>query len=408
MTTMGAAVDETLRQALLPELELIRPLGSGATAEVFLAREPALQRLVAVKVLRSAVADDAVARRRFEREAQAAARIVHPNVTSIFRVGRTPAGQPFIVMEYVDGRVLGDLLPPAVTYDEPSARALLAAIAAALAAAHAHGIIHRDVRPGNVLIENRTGRAVLGDFGIAALLESGSVAITRLTAAGVMVGDARYLSPEQVRGESALELSDVYAFGILAFELLTGSGPYRGRKPAELLTAHLQQQPADLRELRPDLSERLAALISRCLAKEASRRPLASELAAQLAPAPATRAIQEETVAGSLAVLLGELRRRRVYQVAAAYTAVALGVLAVAQVVYEAFNLSRTGYRVLVGTTLAGFPLALVLAWAYDIRAGRIHRTRGERATAGARVLLWGGLAGSLLLAGLAGWLLLR
>jgi serine/threonine-protein kinase len=401
MTTMGAAVDETLRQALLPELELIRPLGSGATAEVLLAREPALQRLVAVKVLRAAVAEDTVARRRFEREAQAAARIVHPNVTSIFRVGRTPAGQPFIVMEYVDGRVLGDLLPPAVTYDEPTARALLAAIAAALAAAHAHGIIHRDVRPGNVLIENRTGRAVLGDFGIAALLESGSTAITRLTAAGVMVGDARYLSPEQVRGESAVELSDVYAFGILAFELLTGSGPYRARKPAELLTAHLQQQPADLHELRPDIGERLASLINRCLAKEATRRPLASELAAQLAPAPATRAVQEGAVAGSLALLLGELRRRRVYQVAAAYTAAALGVLAVAQVVYDAFELSRPAGL----WSPPRWPAAR--AGARWPRHPRGPSTEPAESAAGARCCL-GGLAGSLPRAALAGWLLLR
>lgn len=406
MTVTPSGVDETLRQALEPDLELIRPLGSGPTAEVFLAKEVALRRLVAVKVLRPEVAADAIVRQRFEREAQAAARIVHPHVTAVYRVGRTPDDRPFIVMEYVEGRVLSELLPPATTWDDATARTLLASIASALAAAHARGIVHRDVRPGNVIIENRTGRAVLGDFGIAALLESGSAAATRLTAAGVIVGDARYLSPEQVRGESPLELSDVYAFGILAYEVLTGRGPYRGRKPAELLSAHLQQQPADLRQLRPDLGSELAGLLTRCLSKEASRRPSSSELASLLLPRTGVPAAAERP--GALEQLFGELRRRRVYQVLAAYTGFVLTLFALRQGIEDTFKFSDTANRVLTVTLLAGFPVVLVLAWVYDIRAGRIQRTTSVHDSAGARALFWAGLGVTALLAAFIGWLLLR
>jgi tRNA A-37 threonylcarbamoyl transferase component Bud32 len=468
-------MDETLRTALLPELELIRLLGSGASADVFLAREPALQRLVAVKVLRAELCADAVVRQRFEREAQSAARITHPHVTAIHRVGRLGDDRPYIVMEYVEGRTLADMLSAGHAFDVPAAIAILAPVASALAAAHARGIIHRDVRPGNVLVEHRTGRAVLGDFGIAALLESGAAAPVRLTAAGVMLGDTRYLSPEQVRADPVVEQSDVYAFGLLAFELLAGRSPYDARNAAEYMAAHLRQEPKRLREFRPDAGPVLDALVARCLAREAAARPLAGEVAAQLAVAGAPGAaaaaaggsggagsraagvegegFERAGVAGGagegtgiegassggvaggpgtggggsraagaaegsgehsaadadpLAHFLAELRRRHVYQVLAAYGAVALAVLGIAQGVYDAFDFSRTSYRILVSATLAGFPLAMVLAWVYDIRAGRVQRTQGMRASKPARMLMWAGLAVSLLVAMVAGWFLLR
>ncbi|HEX6309756.1 MAG TPA: serine/threonine-protein kinase [Longimicrobiales bacterium] len=403
---MNRPVDDALRAALPPELEPIRLLGAGATAEVILAREPALQRLVAVKMLRAELAADAVARQRFEREAQSAARIRHPNVTAIHSVGRTADGRPFIVMEYVEGRTVADLLSAAAApLDEARGLEILRSVAAALGAAHERGIIHRDVRPGNVLVEHRTGRAVLGDFGIAALLETGSAAATRLTVAGMTLGDVRYQSPEQIRGERAVEQSDIYAFGVLAYELLTGRGPYEASSPAELLAAHLQKKPADLRSRRPQLALPIVSVLTRCLAKEPNQRPLARDIVLELDAAD--RAGPAAGRQGSLADLFTELRRRNVYQVLAAYTAVALAILGVAQVVYEAFELSRTSYRLLVGSLLAGLPLSLVLAWVYDIRAGRIQRTPGEPG-ARTRLLLWAALGASLLVAGVAGWLLLR
>lgn len=398
------AVDEALREALLPELEVLRPLGSGITAEVLLARETALQRLVAVKVLRADVAADAVARQRFEREAQAAARIVHPHVTGIHRVGRLPDERPFIVMEYVEGRTLADLLGAGAPLDLSMVRRIVAAIADALGAAHARGIVHRDVRPGNVLVENRTGRAVLGDFGIAALLESGSATATRLTTAGMMLGDTEYLSPEQVRGEAVVEQSDVYGLGLLAYRMLTGSSPYQARTDAERLVAHVRQEPRPLQELRADADPALTAIVHQCLAKDPNQRPLAAEVAHRLRDQPGSR---EVTGGGALEQFLGELRRRRVYQVLAAYTAVAIGIFGIIQVIFEAFELSLQTYRITVAATLAGFPVSLVLAWIYDIHAGRVSRTQPTQSSAAARALMWLGLTIIVAFVAAAGWLLL-
>jgi tRNA A-37 threonylcarbamoyl transferase component Bud32 len=420
--TEAPVLDESLRAALLPELEPIRALGSGATAHVYLAREPALARLVAVKVLRAEVAEDAVARQRFEREAQSAARIAHPHVTAIYRVGRVPDGRPYIVMEYVEGRTLQDVLAAGVLYDEPAARELLAALASALAVAHEKGIIHRDVRPANVLLENRTGRAVLGDFGVAGLLDSGSAAAARLTTTGMVLGDPRYHSPEQVRGEPAVEQSDVYALGLLAFELLAGRSPYDARSKVELLAAHANQRAMDLRAARPEVSPGMAALVARCLAKDPNQRPLAREVAARLSAGEAAAGADARPgagagaaaggsaggAAGPFAHFLAELRRRNVYQVMAAYSALAIAIFGIAQGVFEAFDLSRGAYRLVVGATLAGFPVALVLAWVYDIHSGGIRRTRATGSTARARALMWAGFVTSLLVAAGVGWLLLR
>ncbi|TVP56463.1 MAG: serine/threonine protein kinase, partial [Gemmatimonadales bacterium] len=238
----------------LPEdLQLLRPLGEGQTARVHLAREPALARLVAVKVLRPHVAADPIARRRFEREARSAARISHPHVTRVHRVGRLPGDEPYIVMEYIEGRTVRDILDAQGPMATPVARRILAEVASALEATHDQGIIHRDVRPDNILVENRTGRAVLGDFGIAALLESGSEPGLKLTGAGIRLGDVRYLSPEQIHGWPVTEESDVYSFGVLAYEVLTGEGPHRGHSDQEVISGHLQNNPTPLRELRPEL-----------------------------------------------------------------------------------------------------------------------------------------------------------
>jgi hypothetical protein len=265
------------------------------------------------------------------------------------------------------------------------------------------------VRPGNVFIDRLTGRAVLADFGIAALLESGSEAMTRLTAAGVTLGEPRYMSPEQIRGEPVTPASDVFAFGVLAYETLAGHGPWDASN-SPLLVAHLQLQPTPLRELRPDIDQELAAVIQRCLVTEPNRRPLADELAAALT-APAELPLNTPAAAGdagAVDLFLRELRRRRVYRVLVGYGAAALAVLGAANVVYDAFDLPRLGYQLLVGGTLAGFPAALVLSWIFDLDGGHIQRTRPVSASGRTRPLLWAALIASVAAAAALGWLLLR
>jgi serine/threonine protein kinase len=405
---MGAtAIDASLAAELKPDLELLRPLGSGDTATVYLAREPALQRLVAVKVLRTDVAADTVARQRFEREVQSAARITHANVTAVYRVGRLTGDVPYMVMEYIDGRTVRDIVESGITFTYPEARKLLASVADALGVAHDRGIIHRDVRPGNVFVENRSSRAVLGDFGIAALLESGAASAERLTAAGVKLGKTRYMSPEQINGEQVTEQSDIYAFGILAYEVLAGRGPYDAKGEAQTIVAHLQHEPLKLRALRGDVDAAVAALIERCLAKDPNRRPRAHEIASALSAAPMTGAAVPAEDFGPIAHLLEELRRRRVYKMLVGYGAFALAVFGVAQGVDQAFPMSQFANRVLVVTTLAGFPLALILSWVFDIQAGRIQRTRSTGSSARARVIMWLGLAAIVAIMAALGWLLL-
>lgn len=401
-----ARPDDELRAALAPELEVLRTLGSGSTAHVYLAREIALQRLVAVKVLRPELSADPVLRKRFEREAQSAARISHPHVNSVHRIGRLPGDVPYMVIEYVDGRTLRDVIESRGPLAIEQAKPLLASIASALAAVHARGIVHRDVRPANVFVENRTGRAVLGDFGIAALIASGSMNATRLTTAGQRVGVTAYMSPEQSRGDPVTEQSDVYAFGVLAYDVLTGRGPYDARTDMQLLEAHLRRQPRPLRELRQSVDPALAALVEACLAKDPQRRPLAGELVNTLEPGRASSDAPAAT--GALDQFLRELRRRRVFQVLLGYGAVAAAALGLGEPIFDAFELSPAAYRTFVLVTLLGFPVALVLSWLFDIRRGRIERTRGEPVTSRSRALVWLGLALSIVAAAAVGWFVLR
>jgi serine/threonine protein kinase len=278
---------EGLQGELRPDLEIIRPLGRGSTTDVYLARERPLQRLVAVKVLRPELWPDEEVRQRFVRGAEEAAHLTHPHVTAVHRVGYLSNGVPYVVMEYVEGRTIADLVGERGAFAPAEARQVLASVAAALATAHDRGVVHRDVRPANVYVENRTGRAVLTDFCSASLLSSGVETATRL-AAGYRPGETRYVSPEQLRGEPITAESDVYCFGLLAYEVLTGGGPYDAKTDAQLMIAHMTAEPRPLGALLPDSSVRWGPLLERGLAKNPGRRPGAGELAAALAAPPAT------------------------------------------------------------------------------------------------------------------------
>lgn len=408
---MAVDLEERVRTELTPDLEVLRRLGAGATAVVFLAREIELRRLVAVKVLRHELAADPVIRRRFEREAQSVARITHGNVTAVHRIGRLSDGVPFMVMEFIEGRTFGDIASAVGTIDVDEAIRLLAGLASALAAAHERGIIHRDVRPSNVFVENRSGRVVLCDFGIAAIAESGSEHITRLTAVGQRLGDLRYMSPEQIRGESATAQSDVYSFGILAYELLTGHGPYGDVSPAEAIKAHLDRRPDPLQPQRPGLGLAIAALIEHCLAKQPNLRPSAQDLADALKDPRAFEAKSTAVATGTVGEFLAELKRRRVYHVVVGYTIFTAATLEVAGNVLPELPVPDYVYKLLVVVMLAAFPVAVTLSWVYDLTRGGIMRTdaiAGEGASRRSRILAWIGLACSVALSFLIGALLLR
>jgi serine/threonine-protein kinase len=273
---------QALKSELEPGFEIIRRLGGGPLSSVYLAREPALRRLVAVKALHPQATRRPKALARFRREARSLARVSHPNVVSIFQVGDLASAVPFLSMQYVRGRDLSERLQSDGVFDVAEACRLLAAIATGLEAVHAHGIVHRDVRPSSVLIEDSTGRVLLSDFGLVAFLASMEAPKDKITTAGHVVTDIRYTSPELLKGEQSTGATDVYSLGVLAYDVLAGDGPFQSSAPHAMARAHLAEAPVSFASRGIDLPAALEALISACLAKEPEDRPTASDLARSL------------------------------------------------------------------------------------------------------------------------------
>ena len=247
------------------DLEIERELGRGGMAVVYAAYDPALQRRVAVKVLLPEIADEPDMSERFQREARTVAALQHPNVVSIYGV-RTDGVVSAIVMQFVEGRSLDVVLRErASPLPLPATGLILAQVTAGLQHAHERGIVHRDVKPANVLLD-KAGWAVVSDFGIARR-EGG----TRLTESGVLIGTLAYMSPEQGRGERVGPASDQYSFGVMAYELLSGSRPFTGTL-AEILNSQVNDAPRPLRERRPDLPATVESFVMRALEKKPGDR----------------------------------------------------------------------------------------------------------------------------------------
>jgi serine/threonine-protein kinase len=312
--------------------ELVRPLGHGAMATVDLVHDLELDRPVALKRLAENLARDDDLRRRFLREARLAARLSHPNVVRIFDVG-DDGGRPFIAMEYVEGETLAELLARGGRLPPAEVARLGVQVCAALAAAHAAGLVHRDVKPQNLIL-GRDGALRLGDFGIA-LGHDG----TQLTLAGTVLGTAGYLAPEQARGEQVTAAADIYAAGAVLYELLTGE-PARSTGSLVELGAEDGVHPPDLVRRVPDAPDELVAAVLACLSvRPEERPPSAAELARRLAPVASEAetlslpAEPEQPATEILAGSPGRRRRRRSTRrlaAGAALAAVAAGGVAVA------------------------------------------------------------------------------
>jgi serine/threonine protein kinase len=382
-------LEKLLKQELAPDLEVLRCLGRGSMATVYLAREESLKRLVAVKVLSPKLARDERARQRFEREAQAVAAISHPNIVAIYRVGRLSNDLPYFVMQYVKGTTLAERLRAKVSLAGDEARRIVSEVASALAAAHDKGIVHRDVRAGNVLYEEGSGRALLADFGIAAVLVSGeSGAPTRLTRTGELIGDPSYMSPEQLRGEDVTERSDLYALGLMGYETAAGRGPYEVKSKRDAVTAHIKQEPRKLSELRAGVEPLLEDVLLRCLAKEPGHRPSAADVAEQL-KAP-TGEIPVEPQPGPLTGpdLLRKIAERRIPQIALIYGFFALGIFGVAANLADRGIISEVVFRLVLVAEVTGLPAVLVGAWFHG-RRGRQKFEPVEYWVFGALGLVW-------------------
>ncbi len=294
-----ATIDERRGTIFAGRYRLERKLGGGGMADVWLAEDQELGRKVAIKILHDRYANDTQFVERFRREATHAAGLSHPNVVSIFDRGEAE-GSYFIVMEYVEGRTLKELIVTRGPCPVPVAISYVRQVLAALRYAHRNGIVHRDIKPHNVLVDHE-GRVKVADFGIA---RAGS---SQMTEAGSIIGTAQYLSPEQARGAPVDESSDLYSTGIVLFELVTGKLPFTGETPVEIAMKHLSQVPPAPSSIRPEIPHDLDLVVLRALAKEpADRYRSAKEMDRDLELVGRGDAVGPETEEAATMVLRGE------------------------------------------------------------------------------------------------------
>jgi len=267
-------------------------LGYGGMAEVHRGRDLRLGRDVAIKTLRSDLARDATFQLRFRREAQNAAALNHPAIVAVYDTGEEhgPSGEelPYIVMEFVNGRTLKEVLTAEGRLMPRRALEIVADICSALEFSHRHGIIHRDIKPGNVML-TQTGQVKVMDFGIARALASGASTMTQTSA---VIGTAQYLSPEQARGEAVDARSDVYATGCVIYELLCGQPPFVGDNPVSVAYQHVREDPKAPSETNRDVTPAVDAIVLKALSKNpANRYQSAGEMRADLLRAAAGRPV---------------------------------------------------------------------------------------------------------------------
>src|SRR4051812_46807673 len=271
-TATGTATRSTVATTINSRYRLERPLGHGGMASVHLARDTELDRLVALKLLAENLGGDESVHRRFVREARLAARLSHPNVVSVFDAGED-GGRPYIVMEYVEGENLAELLARRGRLPPDEAHGLAAQAARGLAHAHEAGLVHRDVKPQNLILR-RDGTVKIADFGIARAAE------TTITVAGTVLGTAAYLAPEQALGEEVTAAADVYSLGAVLYELLTARPPFEFETLADLADQQQRMEVTPVRDLAPEVPPELEDVVMRCLARNPAYRPAsAGELA---------------------------------------------------------------------------------------------------------------------------------
>jgi eukaryotic-like serine/threonine-protein kinase len=283
-------------------------LGSGGMSTVYLAIDETLERPVAVKVLHAEISDQPDQIERFRREARSVAKLSHPNVVAVIDAGQD-AGHPYIVFEYIDGETLKQRIERigALPLDESAAYAI--EVGRGLVAAHARNLVHRDVKPQNVLIDPE-GRAKVTDFGIARSLEAKG-----LTATGRVLGTTDYVAPEQAMGQEIDARSDVYSLGVLLYEMLTGDVPFRAETQVGVAMKHVNEPLPDVQERRPEVSAALAAVVETATAKDPERRyPTMAEMLRDLESALEVEVSRAGRSTGEVTTVLDSVppRQRRI------------------------------------------------------------------------------------------------
>ncbi len=268
-TTAAPPKQPDLTGRTLGDFHILRKIGSGGMGQVYLARQTSLKRDVALKLLRGELNENLTALARFQAEAQAVAKLNHPNIVHIHQVGEAD-GLRYMVLEFVDGRNLRDYLARKGPPDLPVTLSVMRQVALALQKAHDQGIVHRDIKPENILVTRKVEVKVT-DFGLSRFF-AGAEPATNLTQSGVTLGTPLYMSPEQVQGHAVDNRSDIYSFGVTCYHLLAGEPPFRGTSAFDVALKHVQEQPRPLADLRPDLPPELCGMIHKMMAKNPDDR----------------------------------------------------------------------------------------------------------------------------------------
>jgi len=293
-----SATDTLINTLFDGRYRILRKLGTGGMANVYLAEDEDLGRRVAIKILNDRYASDEAFTERFRREAKSAAALSHPNIVSIYDRGDAD-GRPYIAMEVIEGKSLKELIVGSGPLPISQAVAYAKQILSATRFAHRHGIIHRDIKPHNILLGHED-RLKVTDFGIA---RSGA---SQMTEVGSIMGTAQYLSPEQARGAPVTAASDLYSVGIVLYEMLTGKTPFNGETPIEIAMKHVNDPPRPPSEHRPDIPPELDQVVLRALSKDIHERyGSAEEFSADLDRVEAGLPVSPETTAAATAVLTG-------------------------------------------------------------------------------------------------------
>ena len=344
---------ERLERALADTYTFESELGGGGMSRTYLARERSLDRQVVVKVLAPELLEG-LSVERFKREVLMAAKLQHPHVVPVLASGDAD-GLPWFAMPYVDGESLRQrLLRGPLPLDE--AMGLLRDVARALAYAHSHGIVHRDIKPDNVLLS--AGSATVTDFGIAKAISASraNATNTALTQAGMAIGTPAYMAPEQAAADPDLDhRADLYAFGAMAYELLSGEQVFAGRTPARVLAAHLGETPRDIRELQSALPAELASLVMQCLAKEPERRPQDASAIVR-----ALDAVYTGSASGAMPVSAHRVRLGRAMATWAGIATIVVGSVYAAT---ELVGLPDWAFSAAVAVVLLGLPAVLLTWW---------------------------------------------
>lgn len=387
-------IEALLGEELGPHFEIEDRLGESTTSCVYRVRQPGLRRWLAVKIFSPALAENSRARLRFEREVQAVGSLSHPNIVSLHWAGMLSNGLPYFSMEYVAGRTLAEKLRAEESLGVDETRRVMREMASALTLAHRRGVVHRDLQPNNVLLDEDTGRSLLSDFGIARILATAETQSPRITESGELVGNPTYISPEQLKGERITDRCDVYSLGLLAFEMLTGRSPYDADSRQEKLAAHMKGSPRPISDFRQDVDEELQKLIAHCLVRQAEYRPSAADILRHLEgpeplPAPPSPDHAEKS-------FFTKLVERRVPHVLAVFAPAGFLVVELVDQLEGVNFLPAAAHQLTIVTYLVGLPGVTIGAWFHG-EEGRQKRRRAEVCWYGILAAIWLAACGIIL-----------